>query len=345
MAKEIKLRLLYVIILVAAFLFLVSPFIIPIIFAASMSLTLYPLFNLLIKKGIKRHFAAFLLTSFFGFVISIPLFFFIIKGTSAVTAKLEEISSSGKFKGQGLQEVISGMRLDLIQLIQDLLNKYPIGILREEKIEEYLNSFIAYLLKLFQNLLSNLPTIFLLLIVMIICVHSFLLHAKSIRFFFQRLFGFSDNKMESFIRILIMDCRQVYLSNIITGGIQSILVASGVSILDLGEFFLIFFITLILSFIPVVGAAPVAFVFSLFAFFKGYSSSALILLFLGIVTGIVDNILRPWLATFGLSRIPPVAAFICVVGGALWLGFPGLFIGLLIGSIAFDTLPLFFDEA
>jgi hypothetical protein len=39
-----------------------------------------------------------------------------------------------------------------------------------------------------------------------------------------------------------------------------------------------------------------------------------------------------------------MTAFICVLGGALWLGFPGLFIGLLIGTFAYDTLPLFWQE-
>jgi predicted PurR-regulated permease PerM len=59
---------------------------------------------------------------------------------------------------------------------------------------------------------------------------------------------------------------------------------------------------------------------------------------------VIDNMLRPWLATFGESKIPPIVAFVCVIGGALLLGFPGLFIGLLVGSIAYDTLPIFWDD-
>ena len=343
MEKEKTLRLLLVVFVLGLFFYLISSFTIPIVFAASVSLTLYPLYEFLLNKGMKRHLAALLLTSFFGLVISIPLFFFIYKGTTSVTEKLQELTVSGKFRHQGVGEILSGMRLDLLHFIQKLLSKYRIELFKEEKIEESLNFIVTYLLKLFQNFLSNLPTIFLLLIVMIICVHSFLLHGRVIRDFSGRLFGFSEKKMETLSRTLMMDCRQVYLSNMITGGIQSILVASGVSLLGMGEFFLLFFITIILSFIPVIGASPVAFLFSLMAFLKGDSSSALILLILGLFVGIVDNILRPWLTTLGSSRIPPVAAFVCVVGGALWLGFSGLFIGLLIGTVTFDVLPLFWN--
>lgn len=150
--------------------------------------------------------------------------------------------------------------------------------------------------------------------------------------------------MNELCHIFMKDSRQVYISNIVTGGVQSLMVAIGVSLLGLGDFFLVFFITLILSFVPVIGAAPVAFLFALLAFFKGNTTAAIILLVLGGVTGVVDNILRPWLASYGESRIPPMVAFICVIGGALLLGFPGLFIGLLVGSIAFDTLPIFWDE-
>jgi hypothetical protein len=33
-----------------------------------------------------------------------------------------------------------------------------------------------------------------------------------------------------------------------------------------------------------------------------------------------------------------------VLGGAILLGFPGLFLGLLMGSLIFDTMPLFWKE-
>ena len=58
----------------------------------------------------------------------------------------------------------------------------------------------------------------------------------------------------------------------------------------------------------------------------------------------MDNILRPWLASFGESKAPGIVSFVFVIGGALLIGFPGLFIGLLLGSVVYDTFPLFWDE-
>ncbi|HXH30271.1 MAG TPA: AI-2E family transporter [Bacteriovoracaceae bacterium] len=348
MSKQVEknsVRIIYVVILVLMFLFLVSPFVIPIVFAATVSLALFPVQAGLLRRGFQKGRAAALLTTVFTFVISIPLFFFIVKGTSAVTNQLEEMALKDKMKDQGVQEIVNDMRHDLVVYLHDLAVKFKFDdFLTMKKIGSYLSMVMTFLLNFFQAFAASLPVLFLFLLIMVLCTFSFLKHSTEVRQFFQKIFGFNDTKMDELVHVYIKDSRQVYISNIATGGIQSLMVAIGVYFLGFGSFFLVFFITLILSFIPVVGAAPVAFVFALVAWAKGNTTAAIILGVLGMVTGVVDNILRPWLASLGESRIPPVVAFVCVIGGALLLGFPGLFIGLLIGSIAYDTLPLFWSE-
>jgi predicted PurR-regulated permease PerM len=345
MDKEAKIRLLYMIVLVSALLFLISPFFIPIIFAATIALTLKPLHSKIVRKGLSCGQAAGILTTLFAIVISIPVSFFIVKGTTSVTKALEQLALNNKLREQGVQEIVKDIRHDFILGIQKFSGKHDfLSFLNEKKIEEYLNITITYLLDYLKSFLAQLPTLFILLLIMLLCTYSFLTHSHSIRLFCQKLFGFSDEKMEQITHIFIMDSRAVYLSNMATGAIQSFLVAAGVTFLGIGDFFLVFFITLILSFIPVIGAAPVAFIFAGLAFFRENTTASIILVVLGIFTGVVDNFLRPWLATLGETKIPAVFAFICVIGGALWLGFPGLFIGLLIGSYSYDTLPIFWEE-
>jgi predicted PurR-regulated permease PerM len=345
MSKEVKIRVLYIIVLSIAMLVLVSPFFISIIFAATVSLALFPLLLRLESKGFSRKQAAAFLTTIFAIVISIPLFFFIVKGTIAVTHQLEKMSINEKLRDQGVQELVTDLRQEFVQAIYEYSSKYEfLSFLNVKKIDYYLGVVNTFLLNFFSGVASGLPTLFILLLIMILCTYSFLKNAQHVRSFCQKVTGFSESRMKELSLIFINDSRQVYISNIATGGIQSLMVATGVSLLNLGDFFLVFFVTLILSFVPVIGAAPVSFLFALLAFFKGNNTAAIILVVLGAVTGVVDNILRPWLASFGESKIPPIVAFICVIGGALLLGFPGLFIGLLIGSIAYDTLPIFWAE-
>lgn len=345
MSKEMKVRALYIVVLVGLLLVLISPFFIPLAFAATVALTLKPLHSRLVHKGLTCASAAFVLTSLFAVIISIPLTFFVIKGTTAVTTKLEELSINEKLREQGVQELVQDIRHDFVVAVQKFSGKYEfLNFLNEKKIDQYLGIANTYLLNFFRSFLASLPTLFIMLLIMIICTYSFLKHSSSVKEFFQDLFGFDDTRMNKLINVMIKGSRAVYLSNIVTGAIQSLIIATAVSLLGIGEFFLVFFVTLILSFIPVIGAAPVGFVFALWALINGNMTAAIILACVGAFTGVIDNFLRPWLATFGESRITPVPAFICVIGGALWLGFPGLFIGLLLGSYAYDTLPIFWEE-
>lgn len=338
-------KILYVVLIVLAGLFLVSPFFIPIIFGATLSMALFPLLLKLERLGLPRKWAAMVITTIFTFIISIPLFFFAIKGTLAVTHHLEKFSQNDRYQSHGVQEMVVDLRETVVIMLQKFSSKYEfLDFLDENKINQYLGTLNDFLLKFFRRTASSVPQLFLILLVMLLCLYICLKYADPIRSFLKEITGFNEEKMETLSRLYIRASRQVYLSNIITGGVQSLMVATGVALLKQGDFFIVFFVTLILSFIPVIGAAPVAFIFGILAFFKDNTSAAIILAVLGTVTGLVDNILRPWLASFGESRIPPGVAFICVIGGALLLGFPGLFIGLLLGSYAYDTLPIFWQD-
>ena len=343
--KNKAVRLSYILLVIFSFLLLVSPFYIPIIFGGSLALALFPLQIKLELRGLSRKLAAGIITFMFTVIISIPLFFFAIKGTMAVTRQLEKMAFNDKLREQGVQELVSDIRHDFVLAVKKFTGNYEfLDFLNERKIDQYLGQVNVVLLDFFRETAASLPLLFMLLLVMILCLYSFLVHADGVKDFFREVTGFTDDRIHELTHVFIKDSRQVYLSNIITGAVQSFMVATGVALLGLGEFFIVFFVTLILAFIPVIGAAPVAFLFGVLAFFKDNMTAAIILVVLGTVTGVVDNILRPWLASFGQSRIPPGVAFICVIGGVLLFGFPGLFMGLLVGSYAFDTLPIFWKE-
>ena len=250
MAKEMHIRILYVVILSLASLFLISPFFIPIFFAATISLTLLPLQKKLEAKGMHKNHASFLLTTLFALVISIPVTYFIVKGTMAVTYHLEKMSVNEKLRGQGVSEIVSDIRHDFVISIKKFSTKHPfLDFLDEKKIDQYLGIANTYLLNFFKGVLAGLPTMFILLLIMLLCTYSFLNHSASVRAFFQKLTGFPDERMDQLTAIFIDGSRQVYLSNIATGGLQSFLIATAVALVGVADFFVVFFITLILSLI------------------------------------------------------------------------------------------------
>lgn len=338
-------RVFYLVALVSLALYLISPFLAPIIFGGTIALALFPLLQRLEHKGWSRKKAAGILTSAFAVLVSVPFFFFVVKGTLAVTEQLQKYSEDARFKDKGMKSIINTLKNDVLLKVQSFAERFGIQpYFTEQRLDTYFAKANSMLLAFFQSVAANLPTIFLFFLVMVICTYSFLKNADNVRHAAQRTLGFNDEKMDNLVRIFIADSRSVYVSNLATGGMQSAIVATAAALCGIGDFFLVFFITLIFSFIPVIGAAPVAFLLALIAFIQGEKGVALIMLAVGSFAGVADNFLRPFLASKGKSGIPTIAAFIFVVGGALLLGFPGLFIGLLVGSFAWDTLPLFWDE-
>jgi predicted PurR-regulated permease PerM len=338
-------KICYMVLFVALGLFFITPFLMSIFFAATVALALYPVLIKLESRGMGRAKASLLLTSLSTFLISVPLIFFIVKGTVAITTQLEKISTSPKLKGQDVTQLAVTFRHEIVNYIYRYTSHIKhADFLTIDKIDDYVEMVTKFLLNFFKGFAATLPEFLLLFLVMVLCLHTFLCHSQGIRDFFKNIFGFSEERMKQFVMIYIDDSRQIYISNLATGLLQATIVASTVAIAGYGEFFMVFFITLTLSFIPVIGAAPVIILFSLFAYLQGDGTTALIFLVIGCFTGIVDNILRPWLAGLGESRCPSIVSFITVLSGAILLGFPGLFIGILVGALVFDTLPLFWDE-
>jgi predicted PurR-regulated permease PerM len=343
--EHTNLKVLYILLLTAAVFYLVSPFAASIIFGGTIALAMFPLLQKLEKRGFSRQRSALILTTIFAFLISVPFLFFVAKGTVAVTDQLEKFNQDVQYQNNGVSSVLAKAKDDLVKGARKFAHRFGADTyITDDRADAYLVTANNYLLAGFQATVAALPNYFLYFLIMVLCTYSFLCQAMSIRRFFQNLFALSDERMDVFVNILITDSRGVYVTNIMTAAIQSLCVAVGVFVLGIGDFFLTFFVTLILAFIPIIGAAPVAFVYALVAVFQENTFAAIAISVIGVFSGLIDNILRPWLASIGESKIPALVAFICVVGGALLFGFPGLFVGLLLGSFAYDTIPFFWEE-
>jgi predicted PurR-regulated permease PerM len=347
MSKNIKNQVsltLYMVLLILLSLFIISPFIVPILFASTIALALFPIQLKLESRNWKNTRAAGLIVSIFTLVVTMPFMFFLTKGTMLIIDLLEKFAFGVKLENKGTKEVFAVIKHDIVGKILEYVSQFPMAnFITEEKIYSYMKTANVVLLDFFKNLTGGIPAGVLFFVVMMLSTFAFLSGAKKVRKFFDSMFGFTSAKTDQIVGIFLRNSRQVYISNLVTGFIQSIIVATGVYFVSGADWFLVFFITLIFSFIPVVGAAPMAFLFALIAFVQGERSDAVILLIIGGVTGITDNILRPWLASQGESKTPATISFIFVIGGALLFGFPGLFIGLFVGAIAYDTLPIFWE--
>ncbi len=146
-------RLIYVLLLVGLSLYFISPFIVPIVLAATVALVLFPFQLRLEHFNWKRSRAAAILTTSFTILISIPFIFFLTKGTFLIIDLLEKFTVGEKIENQGMQDVLSVLRHDMIDKFRHYLSRYPsANFLTEEKIISYLKSSSNFILNFFKRL-------------------------------------------------------------------------------------------------------------------------------------------------------------------------------------------------
>lgn len=330
------LKLLFAFTILISFAYVLSPFIIPVLLGGILAMAFSPFVGFFMKRGFTRRSSMRLLTFTIFLIGVIPTTLFFVRGSRIITEMIKD-------KNNIMNSEFLITRVET--LIKKVSNIY--GLPAETLTEQFHKGVEAssnFLVGTFSGLFSQILDLGLIAIITICSIYFFLRNEEKIRILFNHYFFFTPPNGDRFVKMMRSSCREVFFSNVLTGIIQSLVVSIGSMIAGVGDFFLIFFITFIVSFIPVVGAGPVALILSCYAFIVGNVAGGIILLVITVVAGVSDNIVRPYLASLGSVEVPPFIGFMAVIGGVILLGLPGLFLAPLIASIAFGMMPIFFDE-
>lgn len=323
--------------IVACFLYILSPFIVPFFFGGMLALAISPFLAGIMKKhSWTKKKALIVMSIILVFVFAVPVSIFFIRWARIITEFFSQQSISGLT--QKTQEYVYNF------LDHFALDHHLEATMVKEKFNTFLTNAVSWILKTFSDLVTQIPDLLLGFLVMILSFYFFLLKEDHIREIFDRYFYFSKAHSDKFVGVLKSSCREVFLSNVLTGVLQSTIVAVGALACGIGDFYIIFFFTFIISFIPIIGAAPMAFGIALYAFLTKQTGAGIAMAIIGTVTGLADNVIRPYLASLGEVEVPAFIGFLAVIGGIIAMGLPGLFVGPLLASLMYGILPIIIEE-
>lgn len=284
--------------------------------------------------------ALILLTGFFIFAV-VPFWAFVFRGVKLTLRFMNEhfpqfkISDVNSIESQFHTEVLHEKLAQFIEIL---------GI-DQESFRELVNTGALkigqFLFGLLQQFLTQLPAISIFLIVILMATYFALVDTLKIKKFFQKYSGLTLSQCERLTQKLQASSQSILLANMITGFVQALIVTFGSVVTGVGDGWIVFFITFVASFIPV-GAGPVALVLSVVAFSTDQITAGIVLLAIAAFTGVIDNILRPFLMK-GEGELHPFVAFLAVIGGVIGLGLPGLFIGPLVAALLIHCLPILIE--
>lgn len=330
------LKTLFALTVLIFFLVILSPFLIPVTLGGILAMAFSPFISFFMRKGLSRKRAMQALTLLILLGGIIPTAIFLNRGSHVMMEMMKD--PNGLLNG----EVFLERSRELIGNVAESTGMPAETMFKQ--FEKFSENWTKFIYKMFGTFLSEIPEIALMGIITILSTYFFLGNEEKIRELYDRYFYFSELNGQKFLKMLKSSCREVFYANFLTGILQALVVSIGALIAGFGDFFLVFFVTFIFSFVPVIGAAPVAVGLAFFAFLSHNILSGTILLVVAGIAGISDNIIRPYLNSYGEVDVPPFIAFMAVIGGVVIMGLPGLFVAPLTATITFGMVPILFDE-
>lgn len=331
-------NLILLLLLVGAFAFINLPFLMPLILAGIFALGLNDFIEKLSKKRWGRKTWT-LITLFVGLsLLWIPLglaiyriIVYISKPQNIETDKIvAQVHNLKDYTLNGLQKLSDWTGTDLAgparEVMENILQKVGGGLLQHST-----------------DLLGQLPSILLLSFVFVIALMVLLMKSSEIRELTLKYTPLKPGASEPLIEICKKSCSVTLFSTLVIGLIQACVIGLGSLVFGEGDFWLVVTVTFFVSFIPVIGAAPVGYLLSLLAFIGDRTGSAIGLFIIATIAGSIDNILKPFMVG-GEQKISPVIGFTCVVGAIIMMGLPGLIIGPVIMNLFVGISPLLMKD-
>lgn len=325
-----------------AFLALFLPFYCELLLAGIFALAIHPFLGRWLegKHWRWRTSVALILFSFF-LALAVPVTIVIYK----LYAYVAEISRTGLQNTPAFQQ-LAMIKTEVVRLTDHYLQRMGLA----ERIdlnglsEEGLSRGANYFLQTVSGLVYQIPALMLSLFVFCAALYFFLAEASPLKRIFLRQHVLTRDESSRLLALLQKSSYNTVVSSMVIAVMQATIVAVGAVVLGAGDFTVVWVVTFFCSFVPVIGAGPVALALALGKVVMGNYGVAIGLVVVAIVGGTMDNIVRPYLISSGEEDLHPVVGLLAIVGALILFGMPGLFLGPVIATVAIKIIPTLNDD-
>lgn len=321
-----------------AFGWMFTPFLTPILVAALFGFALDRLVSKYALKRAKRRAPTALILLGFFLLIAIPI--------STVTYRLvsfsQEVAAVG-MQSTPLYKTTSALVHSLGEKVDKVLlmvNAKPM----EGKYADFLPKAGTAILQYVGSIASSAPEMILNLFVFSAALYFFLTESKYIRLTISSFRILKDRELDQLIAVVQKSSYTTLVVSASIGSLQALIVAIGGLVFGYTEFFLLFVVTFFTSFIPVIGAAPVALFLAILSFAQGEIFSGVGLVVVAMVAGSIDNIVKPLVVAAGTEDMSPIVSLLAIVGAVMVYGIPGLLLGPILLDLVLKVVPILFPS-
>lgn len=319
---------------------ILAPFLATIVWAGSIGLISYPIYNKLLRRcGSRKTYAACIMIMLVTLALVIPLaglIFTLARETAQAYQYLESVSSASfsAVMGNFLQHPLIAPWLDKIRLMTESLNLDPGGALLPT-LKKGVASLLNYSTGIVKNFLGFMVKSVLMLIIL------FFVYRDGAHFMqrFWMVIGIGEKLRLAITETVTRVLGAVMYGILLTCLVQGILGGLGFWVAGLPSPLLFGVLMTICAPIPLVGTALIWLPGALYLLAQGKSISGVLLIVWSLaVVSSIDNIIRP-LFISGKAKLPMLVVVLGVLGGLLAFGLTGV----VAGPVIVTLFLVFFD--
>ncbi len=334
-AKSSSLGLIFFLIILTGVLglaaILVWPYLIALLVGAILAVLVNPIFEVSLKKIKIPWLVAAIVTIGIMLVVVIPIFLF-----SAIAIKQgallgKEISEQGLLSSETIASRISDLPL-LGPHIKDLDSF-------ETLVRMEINKLGPILTQSAVKFVANVPGFFLQIAISLIGCFFFLCDGKGLMNWIGPKIPLDTDVKTKLKQAFLDTSLGVIWATVAAAAAQAILVSLGFIILGVPNVILALGATFILAWIPLIGSTPVWISATFYLFSKNYLASAITMVAIGLLVGIIDNIVRSFVLK-GRGNMHPLISIIAVIGGVSLFGASGIFTGPIVIALIIAILDV-----
>lgn len=324
--------------LVATSLWVMSPFIPSIIWAAAIVVATWPMLIGLQKRLGKRWLATAVMTLALVLIFVIP----VLLAVGTVVTHLDQVEGiASNFDSETFRTPpawVAGLPMVGEQLDSAWRNAVADGQL-SEKIKPYLGGVAKWFAAHIGGFGAALAQIVLTIVLSAVLYTHGETAARGVLLFARRI---GDERGEEAVRLAAQTTRGVALGVVVTALAQSVLGGIGLAVAGVPVAALLTAVMFLLA-IAQIGAVPVLACAVIWLYSRGDTGWGTALLVWTCIVGSMDNVLRPILIRKG-ADLPLMLIFAGVVGGLVALGLVGIFIGPIVLAVTWRLCSAWVQE-
>lgn len=308
---------------------LVSPFIGALIWAAVITILVYPLYTLALKlTGHRRTVASALVTTIItlgGLVSSVALLTVLVKESRAAYVGLVEFLRSGGYKA--IVSRIASLPGELMPGGLDQAMMDQIELWCKNTAAGTLNTIADGLKGMLNTWIGNLPGLAINLMIVFVSLFYFLRDGELWLRKLKEVLPLAPRVRDVVIKQFTMTIRAVMHGMLFTAAVQATLLALGFWFFGVPNPVFAGMVAFFLSLVPLVGPALLWAPVSVWYFYQGDNAMGIKVFLYGlVVVSTIDTFLRPYIIG-EQARLPVLLLIISILGGLMTFGPLGLFLG------------------